>query len=475
MLGRKEKQNDLLSELEKAAAVFKRGEKFPLSGIQNSHLKNLLQDINSGCEFAKNQVEQKVEELDFLKSVLHMGYWKMYIHNNNLYDPYNTIEMDASFIKLINYKENNHPKATLEMFINHIHPEDSRILEETILNCTRNIHQENSGYDCKYRLRIESGEYRWVHHFGNINWDANGNMTTMNAFIRDIHEQYIIEEEMSYMNTRYSLIHSVLTEAPWDMTIDRNAAEFFALTNKYWWSDQYRHILGFKDENDFPNELSSWTNLLHPDDFEQAQQDMVNYLKDYTGRSEYHSFFRMKNKQGEYSWFQSEGKALRDESGYPIRVAGTIRNIQKEKMKEQNAQELKQRIFELTSSISEMVTGIKSINEKAQNLAEMQEESSKSAKRVKKAADETKAISEFIRSIAEETNLLGLNAAIEAARAGEQGKGFGVVAEHVRKLATNSKEATVNIEESLKNMEGSITVILEQMNQLSDVIQSQQH
>ncbi|MCG7343800.1 methyl-accepting chemotaxis protein [Sporosarcina sp. ACRSL] len=103
----------------------------------------------------------------------------------------------------------------------------------------------------------------------------------------------------------------------------------------------------------------------------------------------------------------------------------------------------------------------------------MQEESNQAALQLQDAAHETKTISEFIRGIADETNLLGLNAAIEAARVGEQGKGFGVVAEQVRSLANNSKDATTSIENSLKNMDISIQQILEQMNQLSDLVQSQ--
>lgn len=78
------------------------------------------------------------------------------------------------------------------------------------------------------------------------------------------------------------------------------------------------------------------------------------------------------------------------------------------------------------------------------------DEDMKKAIEKSKVIEEIDVLSETVLGITSQTNLLALNAAIEAARAGEAGKGFAVVAEEIKKLAEESKKATIEIQEVTK-------------------------
>ena len=78
-----------------------------------------------------------------------------------------------------------------------------------------------------------------------------------------------------------------------------------------------------------------------------------------------------------------------------------------------------------------------------------------------------------IEGVAKQTNMLGLNASIEASRLGDQGKGFGVVAEEVRKLAVRSSDSARQIKEILEYFKNSTIEINSSTDTLLHIIKEQ--
>lgn len=104
------------------------------------------------------------------------------------------------------------------------------------------------------------------------------------------------------------------------------------------------------------------------------------------------------------------------------------------------------------ASLEEISALMAQINNAASNIQSLSEQSKK-----------INSVLSVIGGIAEQTNLLALNAAIEAARAGEQGRGFAVVADEVRSLASRTQSSTLEINEMLSELHKLVSLAVKTM------------
>lgn len=128
---------------------------------------------------------------------------------------------------------------------------------------------------------------------------------------------------------------------------------------------------------------------------------------------------------------------------------------------------------DLSNFAEKMTVGIDELTSNAQTVAVACHDLEDMSKELAEAGRKTDEIVSFIKNIANQTNLLGLNAAIEASRAGDMGRGFGVVAGEIRKLAVASAESVEKITLSLKTMQDSFNKLAESSYMIDRAIETQ--
>lgn len=121
------------------------------------------------------------------------------------------------------------------------------------------------------------------------------------------------------------LVNETISSGLWNMDIGEGNQVIAA-----YWSDDFRHMIGYNSVQDFPNKLESWSDLLHPDDKDRTLNLFVQTLEDRSGKTKYDLEYRLKTKNQGYRWYRAAGNVQRNQQGQAIQFIGIFVDVNTE-------------------------------------------------------------------------------------------------------------------------------------------------
>lgn len=159
---------------------------------------------------------------------------------------------------------------------------------------------------------------------------------------------------------------------------------------------------------------------------------------------------------------------IRDENGEIVGVFQITKTLKDEEILDANLDELR-------SIVSRLQGKIQQVAAQAEELSATSTDINGQAAHANAKSQEISKVVKLIENISSQTNLLGLNAAIEAARSGDAGRGFGVVADEIRKLSIGTKEAVGSIGQSLQEIQTNMENLTVSIGEVSTASAEQSH
>jgi methyl-accepting chemotaxis protein len=139
-----------------------------------------------------------------------------------------------------------------------------------------------------------------------------------------------LKEELSAVRERAELLDSSCGVGLWQAVLHN--ADAFDPQSVWTWSPEFRRLLGYSGEADFPNVCQSWSDKLHPDDVAPTFAAFGSHLQDKSGATRYDVTYRLMTKLGGYRWFRATGGCRHSADGRTIRACGSLSDVHDQKV-----------------------------------------------------------------------------------------------------------------------------------------------
>lgn len=234
------------------------------------------------------------------------GFWDWNI-------PENTEYLSPTFKKMFGY-EDHELENTPETWQKLIFEED---LDIVLKNFDEHVKSKGKiPYDNIVRYKHKNGSTVHVICKGNvIEWADDGSPVRMIGSHVDISHLVAAEGDLKKAIQRFNLMVEGINAGIWDWDVK---------TGEEWWSDKFYELLGY-ESGEIPATFDTFLNvLLHPDDKEAVEKAVAQHFDD---QKPYKLEIRLQTKKGHYVWFETSGKAIFDDEGKPLRMTGSIVDV----------------------------------------------------------------------------------------------------------------------------------------------------
>jgi PAS domain S-box-containing protein len=223
--------------------------------------------------------------------------------------------------------------TTRQAFLQHVnvYPSDYAELQKRIEDHLAGI---TPRMELEYRIILRgSGAIRWIQSRGQCFRDDDGRAVRMAGATIDISERKRAEMALRQSEERFALAVAGSNDGivDWDIVNDRMYS-----------SEQAMRIVGVESDVTVRSR-AEWRDLVkyHPDDLQRMRDDLQNFLD---GQSELRDGeYRVQLPSGEYRWIRHRNKCVRDSNGRPIRVAGSVSDVDAHKRAEEALRQSEER------------------------------------------------------------------------------------------------------------------------------------
>lgn len=225
------------------------------------------------------------------------------------------------------------------LFSQNIHPEDIPQITQLTNDA---VEKRKETVFLEYRIKHKDDHWIWVEEHSFIKYSPNGRVDFFQGMITDISERKKAQLKLEESELRYELVMRGTAAGLWDWI---NVED----TNQ-WWSPKFYEMLGYKDQ-EISADVRTFRSLIHPEDHPRISELLQAHFKD---NVPYVAEYRVKTKSGDYKWILATGHAHRDETGKPVRMMGSIIDINNRKISEKRLQEGEDRFRILIESAKDI-------------------------------------------------------------------------------------------------------------------------